>query len=145
MKYDLPKLPYEYDALEPVIDTQTMQIHHTKHHQAYIDKLNATLEKNPSIADTPVEELLRTLDALSISDADKTMIRNHGGGYLNHNLFWEIMGPEKSVDKKLSAEIERDFGSMDAFKTQFTDAATTLFGSGWAWLARHERGKLHLH
>jgi len=145
MKYELPPLPYAYDALEPYIDAQTMEIHHTKHHQAYIDKLNATLEKNPAIAETPVEELLKTLDSLKISDADKLMIRNHGGGYLNHKLFWEIMGADKEQDQGLIDDINKTFGSMDAFKQEFTEAATTQFGSGWAWLARDENDKLHIH
>lgn len=145
MKYKLPDLPYAYDALEPSIDVKTMEIHHTKHHQAYIDKLNATLDKNPGIADTPVEELLKNLDSMKIDDADKMAIRNHGGGYLNHKLFWEIMGPDKEQDKQLIDDITKDFGSMDAFKKEFTDAAATLFGSGWAWLARDEQGKLHIH
>lgn len=145
MKYNLPKLPYAYDALEPSIDAQTMEIHHTKHHQAYIDKLNAALEKNPDIADTPIEDLLKTLDSLKIDDVDKTAIRNHGGGYLNHKLFWEIMGPDKEQDKQLLEDIARDFRSVEMFKEQFEEAASTLFGSGWAWLARDPEGKLHIH
>lgn len=145
MKYMLPPLPYAYDALEPYIDAKTMEIHHTKHHQTYIDKLNAVLEKNASIADTPVEGLLRTLETLDLDKKDKKMIRNHGGGYLNHSLFWTIMGATKEVDTKLVTDIERDFGSMEEFKKQFVDGATTLFGSGWEWLARDEKGTLHLH
>lgn len=145
MKHTLPKLPYSNDALEPYIDGRTMEIHHTKHHQGYIDKLNAVLEKHPNIADRPVEDLLKNLESLSVDEKDKKMIRNHGGGHLNHSLFWQIMGPKKKVDNKLVKDIAKTFGSLDDFKKQFTDLATTLFGSGWVWLARDEKDKLHLH
>lgn len=145
MKHELPKLSYDYGALEPYIDAKTMEIHHTKHHQAYVDKLNAALEKYPDLQSKPVEELLKNFDSLKIEEADKTAIRNHGGGHLNHSLFWQIMGPKKEVDAKLVADINSTFGSIDEFKKQFTDIATKQFGSGWAWLARDETGKLHMH
>lgn len=145
MKYTLPKLPYAYDALEPYIDAKTMEIHYTKHHQAYIDKLNAALEKYPDLQGRPVEELLMDLVNLKVDEADRTAIRNHGGGHVNHSLFWQIMGPKKEVDKKLVADINTVFGSVDEFKKQFTDIAAKQFGSGWAWLARDKTGKLHLH
>src|SRR5206468_3806718 len=101
MAYELPKLPYPYNALEPYIDAKTMEIHHTKHHQAYIDKLNTVLEKHPHLADEPLETLLASLDDLDIPATDKTMIRNHGGGHVNHTLFWQIMSPTKAVDSEL--------------------------------------------
>lgn len=145
MKYTLPKLPYAYDALEPFIDAQTMEIHHTKHHQTYVDKLNAVLDKHPDIADQPLEQLLANLETLNIPEADKKMIRNHGGGHTNHTLFWQIMGPVKSVDPELVAGIEKEWNSVEAFKKTFTDMATGLFGSGWVWLAKDENEKLHLH
>ncbi len=145
MPHTLPKLPYAYDALEPYIDAKTMEIHHTKHHQGYIDKLNAVLEKHPNLDNQPIENLLKNLESLNIPEADKKAIRNHGGGHLNHSLFWEIMGPTKEVDEKLVKDIEQTFGSLDDFKKQFTDLAATLFGSGWVWLARDENDKLHLH
>ena len=145
MKFELPKLPYAYDALEPYIDSRTMEIHHTKHHQTYVDKLNAAVEKYPDLAKMSVEELLKNLDKLKVEEADRTAIRNHGGGHTNHSFFWQIMGAKKETDKKLVADIEKTFGSMDEFKKQFTDTATKLFGCGWAWLATDENGKLHLH
>lgn len=146
MKHQLPALPYAYDALEPFIDARTMEIHHTKHHQTYVDKLNAVLEKHPDLARHPLEELLGSLDTLDIPAADKSAIRNHGGGHLNHSLFWNIMGPNKKPDQTLIDEISQTFGSLDEFKTKFTELATTLFGSGWVWLAREKNGgKLHLH
>ena len=145
MQFELPKLPYAYDALEPYIDSRTMEIHHTKHHQTYVDKLNAAVEKYPDLEKMSVEELLKNLDKLKVEEADRTAIRNHGGGHANHSFFWQIMGAKKEMDKKLVADIASTFGSMDEFKKQFTDAATKLFGSGWAWLARDENGKLHLH
>lgn len=145
MKHTLPQLAYAYDALEPYIDAKTMEIHHTKHHQAYIDKLNGVLEKYPDLAEKPLEDLLRGLDNLPATDTDKTLIRNHGGGHLNHSLFWQLMDPKNKTDGKLAADIKETFGSVDEFKKQFTDVAAKVFGSGWAWLARDENGKLHLH
>ncbi len=144
-KYELPKLPYAYDALEPYIDTRTMEIHHTKHHQAYVDKLNGVLEKYPNLAEKPLEDLLRGLDDLQIPDADKLIIKNHGGGHANHSLFWQMMDPANKTDNKLVADINSTFGSMDEFKKQFTNTAIKVFGSGWGWLAKDENGKLHLH
>ena len=145
MKFELPKLPYSYDALEPYIDAKTMEIHHTKHHQTYVDKLNAAVEKYPDLAKMSVEELLKNLDKLKVEEADRTAIRNHGGGHANHSFFWQIMGAKKETDKKLVADIASTFGSIEDFKKQFTDTATKLFGSGWALLATDENGKLHLH
>ena len=145
MTYTLPKLPYAYNALEPFIDAQTMEIHYTKHHQTYIDKLNAVLDKHPDLADQPLEHLLANLEDLKIPEADKRAIRNHGGGHTNHTLFWQIMGPTKSVDGELVKSIEKEWESLDAFKKTFTDMATTLFGSGWVWLAKDDHEKLHLH
>ena len=142
MKHELPKLSYEYNALEPYIDAKTMEIHYTKHHQAYIDKLNGVLEKYPDLQDVPVDDLLRNLAAVKMDEADKKIVQNNGGGHANHTLFWNIMGPKKEIDEKLVGDIKRDFGSIDEFKKQFTAAAVGHFGSGWAWLACDENNKL---
>jgi Fe-Mn family superoxide dismutase len=145
MKHTLPKLPYDYNALEPFIDAQTMEIHHTKHHQTYVDKLNAVLEKHPDLAEKPLEELMKGFDSLSIDEADKKAIRNHGGGHLNHSLFWTVMAKEKAADNALVERITKTFGSVDAFKEQFTTVATNQFGSGWAWLVEDEGKNLKVY
>ncbi|OGD29737.1 superoxide dismutase [Candidatus Azambacteria bacterium RIFCSPHIGHO2_01_FULL_44_55] len=146
MKYELPKLPYSYDALEPSIDAKTMEIHHTKHHQGYIDKLNAVIEKYPGLQDQKLEDLLKNLQAIEqMEESDKTILKNNGGGHLNHSLFWQMMAPAKEVDKNLLVEIEKTFGYLDEFKKTFTQAAVGQFGSGWAWLVRNEAGKLDVY
>jgi superoxide dismutase, Fe-Mn family len=134
MAFELPKLPYAEDALEPYIDAQTMNIHRTKHHQTYITNLNAALEKHSELANKSLEDLLSDLNA--VPEDIRTAVRNHGGGTWNHNLFWEIMGPKMggSPSGELNQALEAAFGSLDTFKEEFTKAATTRFGSGWAWL-----------
>jgi superoxide dismutase, Fe-Mn family len=133
MAYEVPDLPYDYNALEPHIDEQTMRIHHDKHHQAYVDKANAALE-GTEWADKPVEEVLANLSSLP---ADKQgPVRNNAGGHANHSLFWSILGPNGggSPSGDLGAAIDNAFGSFDAFKQQMVDAGVNRFGSGWAWL-----------
>ena len=140
MAFELPKLPYAVDALEPYIDAQTMSIHHTKHHQAYITNLNAALEKHPALAGKSLENLLSDLNA--VPEDIRTAVRNHGGGTWNHNMFWEIMAPKAAVtpSAQLLKALEAAFGSFDAFKAEFEKAANTRFGSGWAWLVRKGDG-----
>jgi superoxide dismutase, Fe-Mn family len=133
MAYEVPPLPYDYGALEPHVDEQTMRVHHDKHHQAYVDKVNAALE-GTEWADKPVEEVLRNLDR--IPDDKRTAVRNNGGGHYNHTLFWEWMSPDGGgePDGALGEAIQSAFGSFDDFKAQFKDAGVNQFGSGWAWL-----------
>jgi Fe-Mn family superoxide dismutase len=145
MTHTLPDLQYDYDALEPVIDEQTMRIHHNKHHAGYTRKLNNALEDYPDLQERPVEDLLMNLDELDVSASDRKAIRQNGGGYVNHTLFWEIMGPEKEVDEDLVAEIEEEFGSVEAFKDKFAEVAGGRFGSGWAWLVRTNTGELDIY
>lgn len=145
MKYELPKLPYAYDALEPHLDAETMRIHHDKHHQAYLDKFNAVMEKYPDLQGQAVENLLVGLDNLPVASEDKMKIKNHGGGYLNHNLFWEAMGPKKQVDEKLAEEIKAQFGGLEEFKKKFSEVAANHFASGWAWLVRDQNDRLQIY
>jgi Fe-Mn family superoxide dismutase len=142
MAFELPSLPYPEDALEPHIDARTMSIHHDKHHAAYTNNLNSALEGQPDLAGKSIEALLGDLNA--VPEAIRTAVRNNGGGYANHNLFWEIMGPGGGGEPSgnLAAAIADAFGSFTAFKEQFAKAATTRFGSGWAWLYVGQDGKL---
>ena len=135
MTYKLPELTYAFDALEPVIDKETMNIHYSKHHQGYTNNLNAALEKFPEVAKTDVVDLIT--DLTLVPEEIRTAVRNNGGGFLNHALFWEVMAPNgaKAPKGDLLAAIEKAFGSFDEFKTKFETAAKTRFGSGWAWLA----------
>ncbi len=134
MAHEVPPLPYDYNALEPHIDEQTMRIHHDKHHGAYVTNLNAALEKHPDLQQKSIEDLLRGIN--SVSEDIRTAVRNNGGGHANHTMFWEIMGPGKggTASGALADAIKSSFGSFDGFKDQFTKAATGRFGSGWAWL-----------
>ncbi|MBM3257251.1 MAG: superoxide dismutase [Candidatus Liptonbacteria bacterium] len=142
MKFELPKLPYGYDALEPFIDANTMEIHHAKHHQAYVNKLNEALAAHPEINVETLESLLMSLDTLP--QDMRTAVRNHGGGHFNHSFFWTIMAPPKGSpdlgkgggepEGALKEAIAEAFGDFNAFKAEFAKAATGLFGSGWTWL-----------
>jgi len=134
MAFTLPPLPYPYDALEPNIDARTMEIHHDKHHAAYVNNLNAALEKAPEFQSRSLDDLLQHLDQLP--ESIRTAVRNNGGGHWNHTMFWEIMKPNGggAPKGKLGDAITKAFGGFDGFKTQFADAAAKRFGSGWAWL-----------
>lgn len=132
MAHTLPRLPYAYDALEPYVDTQTMEIHHSKHHQTYVTKLDAALKGHPELESRSAEELISDLSA--IPESIRTAVRNHGGGTANHNFFWQILARGKSFGGPVVDSIKRRFGGFDPFKEQFSTAAANLFGSGWAWL-----------
>ena len=134
MAHQLPALPYAYDALEPFIDTMTMQIHHGKHHATYVTNLNATLEKFPDFQKPAVDELLRNL--ASVPDAIRTAVRNNGGGVANHNMFWSVMAPRAGGEPSgpLADAIKAAFGTFETFKAEFKKAGLGRFGSGWAWL-----------
>jgi Fe-Mn family superoxide dismutase len=133
MAYEVPALPYAYDALEPHIDEATMKLHHDKHHQTYVDKVNAALE-GTEWDGKPIEEVLKNLD--SVPEAKRGAVRNNGGGHYNHSLFWESMGPGGggAPDGDLGAAIDQAFGSFDDFKTKVNDTGANQFGSGWSWL-----------
>jgi Fe-Mn family superoxide dismutase len=140
MAFTLPSLPYAFDALEPSIDAQTMQIHHGKHHQAYVNNLNAAIEKAPELGDKSVDELCASLTA--VPEAVRTAVRNNGGGHWNHSFFWTIMGPNAGGEPSgaLAAAIDRSLGGFAKMKEQFNAAAASRFGSGWAWLVREGSG-----
>ena len=144
MPYVLPPLPYAFDALEPHIDARTMEIHHGKHHQAYITNVNAALEAHADLLARPVEDLVASLN--SLPEAVRTAVRNHGGGHANHSLFWTIMGPGKGGEPggALGKALAAGFGDFAAFKDTFTKAAMGRFGSGWAWLVKDKGGKLQV-
>jgi Fe-Mn family superoxide dismutase len=141
MAHELAPLPYAFDALEPHIDAQTMQIHHGKHHTAYVNNLNAALEKHPELAAKSAEDLIKDLNA--VPEAIRTAVRNNGGGHVNHTMFWQIMGPGGggAPAGKLADAINNAFGSFDIFKDMIQKAGATRFGSGWAWLVE-ANGKL---
>ena len=140
MAFELPKLAYAYDALEPHIDARTMEIHHSKHHNTYVTNLNAAVEKTAELAGKSLEAMLSDLSA--VPEPVRAVVRNHGGGTFNHNLFFEVLGPNAGGAPKgeLGKAIDSSFASFDAFKTEFEKAATTRFGSGWAWLVKKGTG-----
>jgi len=143
MAFTLPALPYANDALEPHIDAKTMEIHHDKHHQAYVNNLNAAIEKAPELQGKSLDDLMRGIN--SVPESVRTAVRNNGGGHWNHSLFWQIMGPGKGGEPsgKLADAIKSAFGDFSKFKEQFAAAGTGRFGSGWAWLI-NDGGKLSI-
>jgi Fe-Mn family superoxide dismutase len=144
MPFTVPDLPYPYDALEPHIDKETMTLHHDKHHAAYVNNLNAAIEKHPELGSKSAEELITNLNA--VPDDIRTAVRNNGGGHVNHSMFWTIMGPNAGGTPKgaLGDAITSTFGDFETFKTQFNDAGVKQFGSGWAWLVSTRDGKLQI-
>jgi Fe-Mn family superoxide dismutase len=144
MAYELPKLPYDYNALEPHIDARTMEIHHTKHHQAYITNLNNAIKGKADLEKKSVEALIRDLS--SVPEDIRTAVRNNGGGHANHSFFWKIMGPKAGGEPKgkLADDIKATFSGFDQFKEKFADAGVKRFGSGWAWLIKNSNGKLEI-
>jgi Fe-Mn family superoxide dismutase len=145
MAFTLPPLPYDYSALEPHIDTETMQIHHDKHHAAYVNNLNAALESHPNIASQSIEDILRNIN--DVPEAVRQAVINNGGGHANHTLFWEIMGPNGGGEPSgaLGEAIAKAFGSFADFKAKVNDAGVKRFGSGWSWLVLDKSGTLQLY
>jgi len=144
MPFILPSLPYSFDALEPHLDARTMELHHGKHHAGYVEKLNAALAKYPDLSNQPIETLLRSLS--SLPEEIRPAVRNHGGGHFNHSLFWKIMAPDGGGEPtgELAAAITSAFGDLKSFQEKFSAAALGQFGSGWAWLAADNTGKLSI-
>jgi superoxide dismutase, Fe-Mn family len=144
MAYELPPLPYPFNALEPHIDAKTMEIHHDKHHQAYITNANNALKDHPDLAAKPVDELIANLS--QVPESTRTVVRNNAGGHSNHSFFWQIMAPNAggAPKGKLAEAITAAFGSVDAFKEKFQAAGASRFGSGWAWLVVNKEGKLEI-
>jgi Fe-Mn family superoxide dismutase len=136
MAHTLSKLPFAFDALEPFLDAKTMEIHYTKHHQTYVDKLNAALEKHPELQGKTIEELLKHPN--NIPDDIKTAVKNFGGGTANHTFYWSILAKDKKPGKEILDAINKSFGSYEKFKEQFTASASSLFGSGWTWLVKNK-------
>ncbi len=144
MAFELPGLPYDYDALEPYIDARTMEIHHGKHHAAYTTNLNAAIEKHPELGDKSIEDILKDLNA--VPEDIRMAVRNNGGGFFNHDLFWKVMGPKAGGQPQggLSTAMDAVFGDFDKFRDTFTKAGVTRFGSGWAWLCVKSDGGLEV-
>jgi Fe-Mn family superoxide dismutase len=142
MAFTLPKLPYEFNALEPHIDARTMEIHHDKHHQAYVNNLNAAIEKHPELANKSIDDLIKDLNA--VPEDIRTAVRNNGGGHWNHSMFWEIMGPKAGGEPSgaLAEAIRKAFGDFKTFKEKLAAAGVGQFGSGWAWLVKDKGGAI---
>ena len=143
--FTLPKLNYSYDALEPFIDAQTMEIHHSKHHQTYLNNFNTVLEKYPALQAMTAEDIIKNINTLEVSEEDRKKIKNQGGGYINHSFFWEIMGPTKEIDEQLVSDATVQFGSVEKLKELFTQIAVGHFASGWAWLVYDEENNLKVY
>ena len=144
MAFEVPPLPYEYNALEPYIDTQTMQLHHDKHHAAYVNNLNNALQNQSQLASWTVEDLVQRIN--EVPESIRTAVRNNAGGHINHSMFWQIMKPNGGGEPtgELGSAIQQAFGSFDQFKAAFNDAGVKRFGSGWTWLVLDRSGKLQV-
>jgi len=143
MAFELPKLKYSYDSLEPHIDSKTMELHHSKHHQTYVTKLNAGLEKYPDLLNTEIVDLIS--QTFNLPDDIKNIVKNHGGGHINHSLFWEIISPNPTeISEDIKNSLAKTFGSYEDFTKKFNDQALALFGSGWTWLIRNKEGNLEI-
>jgi len=142
MTYDLPELGFEYSDLEPYMDAKTVEIHYSKHHQTYVNKLNDALKKNPELRDKPVEELLKDLEA--IPENIRKAVTNHGGGHYNHTFFWSVLKKDVDLAENIANAINEKFGSFEKFKEEFSNSAATLFGSGWTWLVLNKSGELEI-
>lgn len=145
MKFELPKLNYAFDALEPHIDAKTMEVHYTKHHQAYCDNFNNVLDNYPDLQSITAEKILRDLNILKVNEDDRKKIRNHGGGFVNHTIYWSNMDPKNQPNNRLASEISTAFKSVEKFKEDFTGLAKTHFGSGWIWLVYDENNNLKFY
>lgn len=143
--YELKKLNYSFNDLEPYLDTITMEIHYNKHHQTYCNNFNMIVENYPELSGQAAEDLLKNLNELPVSEADRQKIRNQGGGYVNHNFYWQIMDPNNQKNEKLITDINNKFGSIEKFKELFTQTAGQHFGSGWVWLVYNKKGELELY
>jgi len=143
MAFELPKLNYSYDSLEPHIDSKTMEIHHSKHHQTYVTKLNSGLEKYPELLNSDILDLVS--QTFSLPEDIKNIVKNHGGGHLNHSIFWEIISPNPSpISDEIKNFLTQSFGSYEDFINKFNEQALSLFGSGWTWLVRNKNGNLEI-
>ena len=142
MAFELPELGYNYDSLEPYIDAKTMEIHHDKHHKGYTDKFNKALEGHEELSNKSAEEIIKNID--SVSEDIRNAVRNNGGGYVNHKLFWTILKKDVKFEGEIAEAIISKFGGYDKFKDEFSNAAATQFGSGWAWLVVDENGELEI-
>ena len=142
VKFEMPELGYEYDALEPYIDAKTMEIHYTKHHKAYLDKFNAAIENKNAFDGKTAEEIVADLD--NVPEEIKAAVRNNGGGFVNHKFFWPILKKNVPFEGEVADAIKKKWGSFDSFKEEFSKAAATRFGSGWAWLGFDKNGELHI-